>query len=155
MNGNEIDYSNWFNHGHLYPTAVYESSGFPRCICSALVLKPVLTYLINTIIYHHICEREKISTRGSGYRDPQSWSYFSQKSKKSHVLLTCFKWFLHRVMHYSQPHARAKLGDSKSCSSFEIQGEANRYFITRYLIILDVTLRTSINFTYFIQIPQV
>ena len=36
-------------------------------------------------------EREKQLTGGSGYRDPQSWSYFSQKSKKSHVLLTFFK----------------------------------------------------------------
>ena len=134
------------NHGHLYPTAEYEASGFPRCICSAPLLMPVLTYFIDIIIYHHICKREKNSTRGSGYRDPQSWTYFSQKSKKWNVLLTFFKWFLHRMMHYRQPHARGKFGDSKPCSSSEIQGEANWYFITRYLIILVCTLEKSNNF---------
>ena len=120
---------NWLvwdtRHGHLYPTAEYEASGFPRCICSAPLLMPVLTYFIDIIIYHHICKREKNSTRGPGYRDPQSWTYFSQKSKKWNVLLTFFKWFLHRMMHYRQPHAHGKFGDSKPCSSSEIQGEAN------------------------------
>ena len=46
-------------------------------------------------------------------------------------------------MHYRQPHARAKFGDSKSGSCSKIQGGANWYFITRYLIILDVTLGIS------------
>ena len=58
-------------------------------------------------------------------------------------------------MRIRQPHARAKFGDPIPCSSSEIRGEVNWYFIIRYLIILDVTLRTSINFTYYIQIPQV
>ena len=70
---------------------VYESTGLPRCICSAPVLMPVLTYFINIIISHHICKWEKNSTRGSGYWDPQSWTYFPRKSKKSHVLLTFLK----------------------------------------------------------------
>ena len=41
-------------YGHLYLTAEYDASGFPRCICSAPLLKPLLTYFINIIIYHHM-----------------------------------------------------------------------------------------------------
>ena len=58
-------------------------------------------------------------------------------------------------MRNRQPHARAKFGDPNPCSSSEIRGEANWYFIIRYLIILDVTLGISIKFVYYIQIPQV
>ena len=53
-------------------------------------------------------------------------------------------------MRNRQPHARAKFGDPNPCSSSEIRGEANWYFIIRYLIILDVTLGISIKFVYYI-----
>ena len=58
------------DHGLLYPTAVYTACGFPRCIWAAPLLRPVLSYFINIITYHHIYKRKKNSTRGSGYRDP-------------------------------------------------------------------------------------
>ena len=47
-------------------------------------------------------------------------------------------------MRNRQPHARAKFGDPNPCSSSEIRGEANWYFIIRYLIILVCTLRKLI-----------
>ena len=56
-------------------------------------------------------------------------------------------------MRYYQPHA--KFGDPKSSISSEIQEETIWSLIIRSLIILDVTLGISINFVYYIQIPQV